>query len=231
MASPANLSEIHENRKILNPDFIQYIRGINKGLCNQLGEGYSCGSCNAFAIIPKIDNHIFVYTLLKYHGAFHGEIYLKVKLRGVLSKEEVFVICKKQTRKFNPKLKESHVYIDEKYTPRMIFNKSEALLKRLERSDFPLQTGDVIYNYIMNKRAPLGQYLIIERRMGALIQQSILNNSEFQALKLVEMNSIDPHGDSFFVAFFTYFIPCCCCFKEPSVFDQENEYEQIEPSE
>lgn len=83
----------------------------------------------------------------------------------------------------------------------------------------------------MTKRAPLSQYLLFERRMGALIQQSILDNTECKALKLVEMNSIDPRCESFFVGFITYAIPCCCCFKEPSVFDQENQYEQIELSE
>lgn len=68
----------------------------------------------------------------------------------------------------------------------------------------------------------------MERRVGSLIQQTIVDNHQAIPI-LVQMNTIDPAEEHFFVALCRYCFPCC--FKKPSVFEQENQYEQIENSE
>lgn len=230
MTSTAKLPEIQDNRIITNPELIKYLKKINTEVSDQLGEGFSFCSDSVFAIIPKIPNHIYIYTLLQYRQTLHGEICRKMKLREVYSKEKVFEICKNNNPNFSLKYLEAKLYIKKNDTRRNIYDSTEALIKRLEPTDFRLQDGDFVYNYLMKGADPLSQYLVIERRVGSLIQQTIVDNHE-SIPTLVQMNTIDPaeEEENFFVALWRYFFPCC--FKKPSVFEQENQYEQIENSE
>ena len=158
----------------------------------------------------------------------HGEICRQIKLRERYTREAVFDICKNDNPNFSVKIIRTKVYVEQNYPGHNIYDSTEGLINRLEQTDFSLQQGDIVYNYLLEDKPTLSQYLVIERRVGYLIQRIIVNND--QAIPtLVRMKTIDPAEDNFFVFFSRHCFPCC--FKKPSVFDQENIYEAIDNSE